>query len=56
MSSVDNSLFVQRDSYGIDITTIYVDGIIITYNNHEEIINVKFILRKHFDIKDLGKL
>jgi Reverse transcriptase (RNA-dependent DNA polymerase) len=35
---------------------VYVDDIIITDNNNEEINIVKQYLKNEFDIKDLGKL
>lgn len=56
MNSADNSLFIKKDTHGTIILVVYVDDIIITKNNQYEIDNTKLMLKKYFEIKDLGKL
>jgi Reverse transcriptase (RNA-dependent DNA polymerase) len=55
-SSADSSMFVQHSSDTIVIVLVYVDDIIITWNNEKKIKNVKDYLKNKFDIKDLKKL
>jgi Reverse transcriptase (RNA-dependent DNA polymerase) len=56
ISKADHSLFCKINNYTTIIILIYVDDIIITGNNLEEIKNVKRKLKENFDIKDLGSL
>jgi Reverse transcriptase (RNA-dependent DNA polymerase) len=49
-------MFVRHSQNIIIIILVYVDDIIITGNNYEEIKKVKQYLRKKFDIKDFGQL
>jgi Reverse transcriptase (RNA-dependent DNA polymerase) len=56
VSSADHSLFSKIDNNCIIIILVYVDDIIITGNNLEEIKRVKEKLKQNFDIKDLGLL
>jgi Reverse transcriptase (RNA-dependent DNA polymerase) len=56
ISKADHSLFCKINNYTTIIILIYVDDIIITGNNLEEIKNVKRKLKENFDIKDLGLL
>lgn len=52
MSNADNSLFIKKTIL-ITIIAIYVDDIIITYNNQQEIDYAKLFLKRYFDIKYL---
>ena len=56
ISSADHSLFTKRNGNHITIVLVYVDDIIITGNNLEEIRKIKILLKEKFDIKDLGYL
>jgi Reverse transcriptase (RNA-dependent DNA polymerase) len=56
ISNSDHSLFSKKSNDITIIVLVYVDDIIITGNNMEEIKKVKAQLRKKFDIKDLGIL
>jgi Reverse transcriptase (RNA-dependent DNA polymerase) len=56
VSSIDHSLFTTNDGRNVTIILVYVDDLIITESNEQEIILVKQQLRKKFDIKDLGYL
>ncbi|XP_048229524.1 uncharacterized mitochondrial protein AtMg00810-like [Ricinus communis] len=52
----DSSMFVRHTHSCTIIVLIYVNDIIITGNNNEEIQEVKQKLKEEFDIKDLGQL
>ena len=52
----DNSLYVLHTEKGIVITIIYVDDMIIIINDVAMIKNVKVMVGKEFDMKDLGEL
>ena len=52
----DSSLFVRRSSAGTLVMLIYVDDLIVTGDNLEEINNLKAALKEKFAIKDLGIL
>ena len=56
MADVDNSLFVQKDEHGIVIICIYVDDLIVGGDHEAHIEDVKTLLKKEFDMKDLGEL
>jgi Reverse transcriptase (RNA-dependent DNA polymerase) len=56
VSSIDHSLFTKNDGRNVTIILVYVDDLIITKSNEQEIILVKQQLRKKIDIKDLGYL
>lgn len=55
-SKNDYSLFIKRTKASITILAVYVDDIILTGNNEEEIYQIKSHLDNTFSIKDLGKL
>jgi Reverse transcriptase (RNA-dependent DNA polymerase) len=55
-STADSSMFIKHKHDCTTIILVYVDNIIITGNNNEEINLVKQYLKNEFDIKDLGKL
>ena len=56
MSNDDSSLFVRIGSVGRLIVLIYVDDLIVTGDNIEEVHSLKLALRSKFAIKDLGTL
>jgi Reverse transcriptase (RNA-dependent DNA polymerase) len=55
-SSADQTMFVHYTKNYTIVVLVYVDDIIITENNDIQIVNVKTLLKKKFDIKNLGKL
>ena len=52
----DYSLFTKVNGDSFTVVLIYVDDIIITGNNLEEMEHLKSFLLKQFRIKDLGDL
>ena len=56
MANADNSLYVQKDEHGIVIICIYVDDLIVGSDHEDHIEDVKTLLKKEFDMKDLGEL
>lgn len=52
----DYSLFYKHFGSSISLIAIYVDDIILTRNNPEELLILKDFLHKEFHIKDLGDL
>lgn len=56
MADEDHSLYVQKSDKGILIITIYVDDLIVGGDSLDEIEHVKGLLKKQFDMKDLGDL
>ncbi|MCO5547345.1 hypothetical protein L7F22_000794 [Adiantum nelumboides] len=56
MADADHSLYVRKTENGIVIICIYVDDLIIGGDNEGEIMHVKSLLKKEFDMKDLGEL
>src|SRR4051812_41680448 len=54
-SSADYALFVRRVG-GMTLLIVYVNGIVLTGDNTEEISSLKLKLAKEFEIKDLGAL
>jgi hypothetical protein len=55
-SNADFSLYVKETNHGIVIIIIYVDDLIITGDNDEDIFNLKKLLKQKFEMKDLGEL
>lgn len=55
-SKNDYSLFTKKEAAYITILIIYVDDIILTGNNIQEIHTIKAYLNTIFSIKDLGRL
>ena len=56
MADADHSLYVRKNDSSIVIICIYVDDLIVGYNNEAKIEHVKTLLKQEFDIKDLGEL
>ena len=56
ISKADHSLYVKKTGCGLIVIVIYVDDLIITGSNKDEIANVKKVLGAKFDLKDLGEL
>jgi len=53
----DHTLFVKHSTGArITVLIVYVDDIVLTGNNEEEIRRLKLLLSKEFEIKDLGLL
>ena len=55
-SNADHTLFFKHQQGKIVILVVYVDDIVITGNDDEEIRNLKKMLVKSFEVKDLGFL
>ena len=55
-SNSDHTLFLKKEKSHITCLIIYVDDMIITGNNEEEISNPEEKLFKEFEMKDLGYL
>ncbi|KAJ0863942.1 putative RNA-directed DNA polymerase [Helianthus annuus] len=55
-TGVDHSLFLLKTDEVFMAALIYVDDVILVWNNMEEMQNVKSFLDKRFSIKDLGVL
>jgi hypothetical protein len=55
-SHADSSLFVRTGNVGRLIVLVYVDDLIITGDNMDEIQSLKSTLHETFSIKDLGSL
>ncbi|XP_071902889.1 uncharacterized protein [Coffea arabica] len=55
-ASADHTLFYKRNYNDITVLLVYVDDMIVTGNNKEEIENFRSYLAKEFEIKDLGTL
>ncbi|XP_062109888.1 secreted RxLR effector protein 161-like [Humulus lupulus] len=53
----DHTLFIKQSEIGkMSILIVYVDDIIVTGNHSEEMILIKEMLAKEFEVKDLGAL
>jgi hypothetical protein len=55
-SNVDFSLYVKKTNCGIVVIVIYVDDLIVTRDNDENIFDLKKLLKQKFEMKDLGEL
>ena len=56
ISKADHSLYVKKIGCGLIVIVIYVDDLIITGSNKDEIAHVKKVLGAEFDMKDLVEL
>ena len=52
----DYSLFIRHFNNGMEILLLYVDDMIITGNDENEILQLKNLLNATFKMKDLGRL
>ena len=56
MADADHSLYVRKNDSGIVIICIYVDDLIVGGDHVADVEHVKSLLKKEFDMKDLGEL
>jgi len=56
VSHHDSALFVRKTNVGRILLSLYVDDIIITSDDFDEIASLKTALYHHFVMKDLGVL
>ena len=56
MVDANTSLYVRKDEHGIIIICIYVDDLIVGGDHEAHVEDVKNLLKKEFDMKDLGEL
>jgi len=56
ISTADHSLFLKTTDNHITALLVYVDDIVLTGNNTEEITHITNLLHQHFKIKNLGVL
>ncbi len=47
---------MKKIDHGIVVIVIYVDDLIITRDNDEDIFDLKKLLKQKFEMKDLGEL
>jgi hypothetical protein len=55
-SNADHTLFIRHRGGNMTLLIVYVDDIVITGNDHQEITNLKKRLAEEFERKDLGRL
>ncbi|CAL5418427.1 unnamed protein product [Camellia sinensis] len=55
-SNADHTMFVKRHANKVTVLIVYVDDIVVTGNDEEEVTHLKMLLAKEFEIKDLGSL
>ena len=55
-SNADHTLFYQHANDKAAILIVYVDDIVITGDDSQEITNLKRYLAREFEVKDLGHL
>ncbi|XP_021991814.1 uncharacterized mitochondrial protein AtMg00810-like [Helianthus annuus] len=55
-SKCDHSMFIKSNNSVFIVLLVYVDDIVLTGNNPDEINNIRNLLKKEFQIKDLGLL
>ena len=54
-SKSDHSIFVKQTSFGLIVLAMYVDDILLTNSDHDEIVRIKKYLENHIIIKNLDK-
>ncbi|XP_057999413.1 uncharacterized mitochondrial protein AtMg00810-like [Hevea brasiliensis] len=55
-SNADHTLFIKRYKGKITVLIVYVDDIMVTADDREEMVHLKEQLAQEFEIKDLGRL
>lgn len=55
-TQVDHMWFVKCNGAKVTTLIVYMDDIVVTRNNVDEINNLKHSLAQEFEIKDLGSL
>ena len=55
-SNTDHTIFIKHYTDNITIIIVYVDDIVVTGNNQEEMTSLKHYLAKEFEIKDSDSL
>uniref|UniRef100_A0A5B6Z677 Putative polyprotein n=1 Tax=Davidia involucrata TaxID=16924 RepID=A0A5B6Z677_DAVIN len=55
-SNADHTLFIKRRGDMITVLIVYVDDIVVTGNDSDEVSKLKVHLAREFEIKDLGSL
>ena len=55
-SNSDHTLFIKRKEGKLTLLIVYVDDIVMTGDDREEMTRLKKLLAQEFEIKDLGKL
>ena len=55
INEYDKYIFIKRTPNSSIIVCLYVDDMLIMENNYAVIINIKRMLSKHFEVKDMGK-
>jgi hypothetical protein len=55
-SHADHTMFIKRSNGKIAILIVYVDDIIMTGDDVNEIVSLKALLAQEFEIKDLGSM
>ena len=54
-SKSDHSIFVKQTSFGWVVLAVYVNDILLTGSDHDEVVRVKEHLENYFITKNLGK-
>ena len=55
-SNADHTLFIKHHKGKTTLLIVYVDDIVVTGDDKEEMAQLKRLLAQEFEIKDLGKL
>lgn len=55
-SQVDHTLFIKHQHNGLTALIVYVDDIVVTGDDYDEMGQLKKYLSQQFEIKDLGQL
>jgi len=55
-SNADQTLFINHSKGKITLLIVYVDDIVVTEDDKDEMAHLKELLAQEFEIKDLGKL
>ncbi|XP_028127584.1 uncharacterized protein LOC114324060 [Camellia sinensis] len=55
-SNADYTMFVKHNAHKVTVLIVYMDNIVVTGNDEEDVTHLKIQLAKEFEIKDLGPL